>query len=40
VQLSRDISVNKNTAKPLQMKIRKAMEQDDNLLLDRIVEAD
>lgn len=40
MQLSRDISVNKNTAWLLQMKIRKAMEQDDNLLLDGIVEAD
>jgi len=40
MQLSRDISVNKNTAWLLQMKIRKAMEQDGDLLLDGIVEAD
>jgi transposase-like protein len=40
MQLSRDISVNKNTAWLLQMKIRKAMEQDDELILDGIVEAD
>ena len=40
MQLSRDLSVNKNTAWLLQMKIRKAMKQDDDLVLNGIVEAD
>ena len=40
MQLSRDLSVNKNTAWLLQMKIRKAMKQDDDIVLRGIVEAD
>lgn len=40
MQLSRDLSINKNTAWLLQMKIRKAMKQDDDVVLNGIVEAD
>ena len=40
MQLSRDISVNKNTAWLLQMKVRNAMSNDDPELLDGIIEAD
>ena len=40
MQLSRDISVNKNTAWLLQMKIRNAMSKGDMDLLGGIVEAD
>lgn len=40
LQLARDLSVNKNTAWLLQMKIRKAMKEDGNEILDGIIEAD
>lgn len=40
LQLSRDLSVNKNTAWLLQMKIRKAMSENSTGLLGGIVEAD
>ncbi|MBN4071476.1 IS1595 family transposase [Crocinitomix catalasitica] len=40
LQLSRDLSVNKNTAWLLQMKIRSAMQEDEFALLNGIVEAD
>lgn len=40
LQLSRDLSVNKNTAWLLQMKIRSAMSDDESVLLDGIIEAD
>lgn len=40
LQLSRDLSVNKNTAWLLQMKIRKAMQEEEIQMLSGIVEAD
>src|SRR5690606_22399275 len=40
LQLARDLSVNKNTAWLMQMKIRKAMQEESNELLNGIVEAD
>ena len=40
LQLSRDLSVNKNTAWLLQMKIRNVMKEDSNGLLEGVVEAD
>ena len=40
LQLSRDLSINKNTAWLLQMKIRSAMKEDTIELLDGIIEAD
>jgi len=40
LQLSRDLSVNKNTAWLMQMKIRNVMKEDSNDLLEGIVEAD
>tara|TARA_B100000508_G_C11404112_1_gene249849 strand:- start:12 stop:653 length:642 start_codon:yes stop_codon:yes gene_type:complete len=40
LQLSRDLSINKNTAWLLQMKIRKALNEQEGELLEGIIEAD
>lgn len=40
LQLSRDLSINKNTAWLLQMKIRRAMKNNEPILLNGIIEVD